>query len=98
MGETIPMAQAEDHVFGVCLLNDWSARDIQSWESQPLGPFLSKNFGTSISPWIVTREALEPFRCAVRRAGIRSAAALASHGGGNAHSASRWRSGFERLR
>ncbi|HLK18168.1 MAG TPA: fumarylacetoacetase [Bryobacteraceae bacterium] len=51
-------------IFGVCLLNDWSARDIQSWEYQPLGPFLSKNFATSISPWIVTLEALEPFRCA----------------------------------
>jgi fumarylacetoacetase len=47
----------------VCLLNDWSARDIQAWESQPLGPFLSKNFATSISPWVVTLEALEPFRC-----------------------------------
>jgi fumarylacetoacetase len=65
MGEPIPIAQAEEHLFGVCLLNDWSARDIQIWESQPLGPFLSKNFGTSISPWIVTMEALEPFRCAV---------------------------------
>ncbi len=64
MGEPIPMAQAEDHLFGVCLLNDWSARDIQSWEYQPLGPFLSKNFATSISPWIVTLQALEPFRSA----------------------------------
>ena len=62
MGSTIPAAEAEDHLFGVCLLNDWSARDIQTWESQPLGPFLAKNFATSISPWIVTREALEPFR------------------------------------
>jgi fumarylacetoacetase len=62
MGETIPIAQAEDHVFGVCLLNDWSARDIQSWEYQPLGPFLAKNFATSVSPWVVTLEALEPFR------------------------------------
>ena len=66
MGHPIPAAEAEDHLFGVCLLNDWSARDIQSWESQPLGPFLSKNFGTSISPWIVTLEALEPFRCPAR--------------------------------
>jgi fumarylacetoacetase len=65
MGELIPIAQAEDHLFGVCLLNDWSARDIQTWEYQPLGPFLAKNFATSISPWVVTREALEPFRCAV---------------------------------
>lgn len=64
MGEPIPIAQAEDHVFGVCLLNDWSARDIQSWEYQPLGPFLAKNFATSVSPWVVTLEALEPFRCA----------------------------------
>jgi fumarylacetoacetase len=64
MGEPIPIAQAEDQLFGVCLLNDWSARDIQSWEYQPLGPFLAKNFATSISPWIVTMQALEPFRCA----------------------------------
>ncbi len=64
MGEPIPIGSAEEHLFGVCLLNDWSARDIQAWEYQPLGPFLSKNFATSISPWIVTREALEPFRCA----------------------------------
>jgi fumarylacetoacetase len=62
MGQPIPVANAEDHLFGVCLLNDWSARDIQSWESQPLGPFLAKNFATSISPWIVTLDALEPFR------------------------------------
>ena len=64
MGYPIPIAQAEDHLFGVCLLNDWSARDIQSWEYQPLGPFLAKNFATSISPWVVTLQALEPFRCA----------------------------------
>jgi fumarylacetoacetase len=56
------MAQAEDQLFGVVLLNDWSARDIQAWEHQPLGPFLSKNFATTISPWIVTMDALEPFR------------------------------------
>jgi fumarylacetoacetase len=62
MGQPIPIAHAEDHLFGVCLLNDWSARDIQSWEYQPLGPFLAKNFATSISPWIVTLDALEPFR------------------------------------
>ena len=61
-GEPLSMAQAEDHVFGICLLNDWSARDIQGWEYQPLGPFLSKNFATTISPWIVTLEALEPYR------------------------------------
>ena len=58
----IQIDAAEDHVFGVCILNDWSARDIQAWEYQPLGPFLSKNFGTTISPWIVTLEALAPFR------------------------------------
>ena len=65
LGQPIPIAEAEQHLFGVCLLNDWSARDIQTWEYQPLGPFLAKNFATSISPWVVTREALEPFRCAV---------------------------------
>ena len=64
IGESIPIADAEDHLFGVCLLNDWSARDIQSWEYQPLGPFLAKNFATSISPWVITMQALEPFRCA----------------------------------
>jgi fumarylacetoacetase len=62
LGEPIPIGQAEQHVFGLCLLNDWSARDIQSWEYQPLGPFLAKNFATTISPWIVTMEALEPYR------------------------------------
>lgn len=62
LGEPIPVDQAEDHVFGMVLVNDWSARDIQSWEYQPLGPFLAKNFATSISPWVVPLEALEPFR------------------------------------
>jgi fumarylacetoacetase len=62
MGETIAIADAEQHIAGVCLLNDWSARDIQRWEYQPLGPFLAKNFATSISPWLITFEALEPFR------------------------------------
>ena len=61
-GEPIRMEDAEDHLFGVVLLNDWSARDIQAWEYQPLGPFLSKNFASTISPWIVTMEALAPFR------------------------------------
>jgi fumarylacetoacetase len=61
-GQPVTMAQAEQHLFGVCLLNDWSARDLQAWEYQPLGPFLAKNFATSISPWIVTMEALAPFR------------------------------------
>jgi fumarylacetoacetase len=64
LGEPIPIARAADHVAGFCLLNDWSARDIQGWEYQPLGPFLAKNFATSISPWVVTPEALAPFRAA----------------------------------
>src|SRR5688572_13450159 len=63
MGEPIPAGVADDHIVGLCLLNDWSARDIQAWEYQPLGPFLAKSFATSISPWIVTTEALDPFRC-----------------------------------
>ena len=62
-GRPIDLRDADDHVFGLCLLNDWSARDIQAWESAPLGPFLAKNFATTISPWIVTLEALAPFRC-----------------------------------
>lgn len=66
-GESVDMAQAEEHMFGVCLLNDWSARDLQAWEYQPLGPFLSKNFASTISPWMVTMEALAPFRCAFSR-------------------------------
>jgi fumarylacetoacetase len=61
-GEPIPIAQAAQHIAGYCLLNDWSARDIQAWEYQPLGPFLGKSFATTISPWIITPEALEPFR------------------------------------
>lgn len=61
-GTQISVESAEEHVFGLCLLNDWSARDIQSWESAPLGPFLAKNFATTLSPWIVTMEALAPFR------------------------------------
>ncbi|MBU2606207.1 MAG: fumarylacetoacetase [Alphaproteobacteria bacterium] len=62
LGATIPIENAEDHIFGVTLLNDWSARDIQGWEYQPLGPFLSKSFATTLSPWIVTLDALAPFR------------------------------------
>jgi len=62
MGETIPINEAEDYIFGMVLFNDWSARDIQKWEYVPLGPFLAKNFASSISPWIVTMDALEPFR------------------------------------
>jgi len=61
-GTAIPIADAETHIFGMCLLNDWSARDLQAWEYQPLGPFLAKNFATTISPWIVTLQALAPFR------------------------------------
>jgi fumarylacetoacetase len=64
VGEPIPIADAHQHIAGFCLLNDWSARDIQRWESQPLGPFLAKNFRTTVSPWIVTVEALAPFRVA----------------------------------
>ena len=63
-GEAIEIGQASEHIAGFCLLNDWSARDIQAWEYQPLGPFLSKSFATTISPWVVTAEALEPFRSA----------------------------------
>ena len=63
MGENIPISEAEDYIFGMVLLNDWSARDIQKWEYIPLGPFLAKNFASSISPWIITMDALEPFRC-----------------------------------
>ncbi|MBF2048047.1 MAG: fumarylacetoacetase [Elainella sp. C42_A2020_010] len=62
LGQPIAIDRAEDHLFGICLVNDWSARDIQAWEYQPLGPFLSKSFATSISPWVVTLEALAPFR------------------------------------
>ncbi|WP_438284160.1 fumarylacetoacetase [Pseudomonas alabamensis] len=62
LGEAIPIAEAGQHLAGLCLLNDWSARDIQAWEYQPLGPFLSKSFMTSVSPWVVTAEALAPFR------------------------------------
>lgn len=62
LGEAISIDHADDHVFGMCLFNDWSARDIQGWEYQPLGPFLAKNFASTISPWIITNEALAPFR------------------------------------
>ncbi len=62
LGDAVPMERAEDHIFGLGLLNDWSARDIQRWEYQPLGPFLAKSFGTTVSPWVVTLEALAPFR------------------------------------
>ena len=62
LGKPIPIAEADAHIFGLCLLNDWSARDIQAWESQPLGPFLAKSVSTTISPWVVTWEALQPYR------------------------------------
>jgi len=62
LGEPIPIERAEEHIFGLCLLNDWSARDIQAWEYQPLGPFLGKSFATTISPWVIPLDALEPFR------------------------------------
>jgi len=62
LGEPVPIDRAEEHIFGLCLVNDWSARDIQSWEYQPLGPFLAKSFATTVSPWIVTLEALAPYR------------------------------------
>jgi fumarylacetoacetase len=64
LGKPVPISRAMDHVFGVVLFNDWSARDIQAWEYQPLGPFLAKSFASTVSPWIITMEALEPFRCA----------------------------------
>ena len=62
LGEPVPVGRAESHLFGLCLVNDWSARDVQAWEYQPLGPFLAKNFATTVSPWVVTLEALAPFR------------------------------------
>jgi fumarylacetoacetase len=68
LGEAVSVAEAEDHLFGVCLLNDWSARDIQGWEMAPLGPFQAKNFATTVSPWIVTLDALAPYRCPWTRA------------------------------
>ncbi|MFT5481151.1 MAG: fumarylacetoacetase [Bacteroidia bacterium] len=63
LGETIAVKDAENHIFGMSVFNDWSARDIQKWEYVPLGPFLAKNFGSTLAPWIVTMDALEPFRC-----------------------------------
>jgi fumarylacetoacetase len=66
LGESIAIDEAERHIFGLCLVNDWSARDMQAWEYQPLGPFLAKSFATTISPWIVPLEALEPYRVPVR--------------------------------
>ena len=91
LGERVPIGEAGDHIFGICLLNDWSARDVQAWEYQPLGPFLAKSFSTSLSPWVVTMEALAPFRTtAFTRAAGRS--------GASAVSARRRRSGARRAR
>ncbi len=67
LGTPVDISEAEEHIFGLVLLNDWSARDLQAWEYQPLGPFLAKNFASTISPWIVTLEALEPFRAPFNR-------------------------------
>jgi fumarylacetoacetase len=67
IGNTVPLAEAENHMFGLALFNDWSARDLQAWEYQPLGPFLSKNFASTLSPWMVTMDALAPFRTALQR-------------------------------
>jgi fumarylacetoacetase len=64
LGTPVHISEAEEHIFGYCLVNDWSARDLQSWEYQPLGPFLAKNFATTISPWVVTADAVEPYRVA----------------------------------
>ncbi len=82
LGEPIPIEQAEQHMVGVCLLNDWSARDIQRWEYQPLGPFLAKNFATSISPWVITAEALEPFRVPAKEHDVETLPYLEAHGEG----------------
>jgi fumarylacetoacetase len=66
LGEAVPIAKAEERLFGISLLNDWSARDLQIWEAQPLGPFLGKNFATSVSAWVMPLEALEPYRVRAR--------------------------------
>ncbi|MDF2775034.1 MAG: fumarylacetoacetate hydrolase [Geminicoccaceae bacterium] len=76
LGSEIPVTAAEDHLFGLCLVNDWSARDIQAWEYQPLGPFLAKNFATTVSPWVVTLEALAPFRAPAFRRSVGDPAPL----------------------
>jgi fumarylacetoacetase len=77
LGDPIPIAEAERHIFGVCLVNDWSARDVQAWEYQPLGPFLAKNFATTVSPWVVTLEALAPFRAPIAARAAEDPAPLA---------------------
>jgi fumarylacetoacetase len=77
LGRCIPIAEAENHIFGLCLVNDWSARDMQAWEYQPLGPFLAKSFATSISPWVVPLEALAPYRVPARERAADDPAPLA---------------------
>jgi fumarylacetoacetase len=77
LGEPVEIDEAERHIFGYSILNDWSARDIQAWEYQPLGPFLSKSFATSVSPWVVTSEALEPYRTSLAQRGEGDPAPLA---------------------
>jgi fumarylacetoacetase len=76
LGQSIPIAEAEQHIFGLCLVNDWSARDMQSWEYQPLGPFLAKSFATTISPWMVSLEALAPYRVPARERSVDDPAPL----------------------
>jgi fumarylacetoacetase len=76
LGDSVSTAKAEEHIFGLALFNDWSARDLQKWEYVPLGPFLAKNFGSTLSPWIVTLEALEPFRTDTPTPRTRSVALL----------------------
>jgi fumarylacetoacetase len=85
LGKSIPIDEAEGHVFGLCLVNDWSARDIQSWEYQPLGPFLAKSFATTISPWVVPLEALAPYRVAARSRGENDPAPLPYLASSSAH-------------
>jgi fumarylacetoacetase len=80
LGQRISTAEADDHIFGLVLFNDWSARDIQSWEYVPLGPFLAKNFASSMSAWVVTLDALEPFRIPKAQCRIRPLTYLAPAG------------------
>jgi fumarylacetoacetase len=89
LGEPIPIARAEDHLWGVSLVNDWSARDVQSWEYQPLGPFLAKSFATTVSPWVVTFDALTPFRvpAPMRPAGDPAPLPYLTHGDNERHGA-----------
>jgi fumarylacetoacetase len=83
LGDAVPLEEAEQHLFGLCLLNDWSARDVQAWEYQPLGPFLAKNFATTVSPWVVTLEALAPFRAPWSRPAAEPAPLAYLDGAGN---------------